>query len=78
MLGDLVHKLLKKSDAPEWFCADKKRKTPEDEIKAKIRASIEFEINARGYDKELWNEVTVNKMTLLYYKFFNQVYIKSA
>ena len=78
MIGELVNRLLKKNDAPEWFCADKKRKIPENEIKGKIRASIEYEISLRGYDNELWNDDFVNKMTGLYYKFFDQLYMQSA
>ena len=77
MIGNLVHKLLKKNDAPDWFCAERKRKTPEAEIKAKIRTSIEFEVHNRGYDRHLWNNEFIGKMTNLYYKFFDQLYMQS-
>ena len=78
MIGNLVHKLLKKNDAPEWFCAEKKRKTPESEIKTKIRSHIESEIVNRNYDMKYWNEDVISRMTNLYYKFFDQLYMQSA
>jgi hypothetical protein len=75
MIGNLIHKLLKKNRAPEWFCLDMKNKTPEAEIKNKIRVKIREEVSARGYNLELWSDEFINKMTGLYYKYFDQLYM---
>ncbi len=78
MIGEIVQKLLKKNDAPEWFCADIKKRTPESEIKAKIRNAIIVEIAQRGYNKELWDDEMVSSMTVLYFRFFEQLYTQSV
>ena len=75
MIGNLIHKLLKKNQAPEWFYLDMKNKVPEAEIKNKIRAKIKEEVTSRGYDLELWTDEFITKMTALYYKYFDQLYM---
>ncbi len=78
MISMLVNKFLKKNHAPDWFCVDMRRNVPESEIKAKIRMSIEAEVHNREYSRELWDEEFINTMTLLYFKFFDQLYMQNA
>ena len=78
MISGLVNKLLKKNDAPDWFCAEMKKHTPEAEIKAMIRHFIEIEIQSRDYNRDLWNDELIKSMTGLYFKYFDQLYMQSA
>lgn len=78
MISGLLDRFLKKSHAPDWFSVDMKRHVPENEIKVKIRKSIEAEVHNRGYNRELWDEEFIGTMTLLYYKYFDQLYMQSA
>ncbi len=78
MISGLVDRFLKKNPAPDWFANDIRKNVPENVIKAKIRSSLETEIDIRGYDRRLWNPEFVNNMTNLYFKFFDQLYMQSA
>ncbi len=78
MIGSFVSLLLKRSKAPEWFYLDKKNQIPTTEIVDKIKIEIYNEAFNRGYSLELWNDVFITKMSQLYYRFLNQLYVMKS
>ena len=76
MIGDFVSMLLKRTNAPEWFYLDKKNQVSATEIVDKIKIEIYNEAFNRGYSLELWNDGFITKLSQLYYRFLNQLYLQ--
>ena len=64
----------KKSAAPDWFVADKKNGVSEEEMQEKIRNEVTVLVMSNRYDERIWDKEFIDKVTELYYRFFEQLY----